>query len=216
MAKRATTNPLAFAVLATLSQRPMHPYEMAASMRAQHYDTAVKLNYGSLYSVVDSLHRAGCIDVEGVSRAGNRPERTIYSVTPTGRAELSEWLESVLGTPAREYPLFVAGLTFMVALHPDDVRRLIAERADLLVIEVASMEEALETARRTGAGGAPVPRVFLLEDEYQLRMRQAELEWTRELGSDLDAGSLGGLEWWREHHRRPADGTGPGSATAAP
>jgi DNA-binding PadR family transcriptional regulator len=207
VAKRATTNPLALAVLATLSQRPMHPYEMAASMRAQHYDTAVKLNYGSLYSVVESLHRAGCIDVEGVSRAGNRPKRTIYSVTPAGRAELSEWLGSVLGKPVQEYPLFVAGLAFMVALHPDDVRRHIAERADRLATEVISMQEALDGARRAGADGAPVPRVFLLEDEYQLRMRRAELEWVRELISDMDAGVLDGLEGWREYHQQ-ADGPG--------
>ncbi len=48
-------SPLALAVLALLFERPMHPYEMAATMRERHKEESIKLRYGSLYSVVEIL-----------------------------------------------------------------------------------------------------------------------------------------------------------------
>ncbi len=208
MTGRAVSNPLALAVLATLCQRPMHPYEMASTMREQHYDTAVKLNYGSLYSVVESLRKAGCIAVEGVERNGNRPERTIYAITPAGREELSNWLGTMLGTPAREYPVFVAALAFMVTLRTDEVQEHLARRVELLEAEVTGMQRELQDVARGSDSAPPVARVFLLEDEYQLRMRETELAWVRGLLDDLAAGTLDGLDTWTAHHEATDTGRG--------
>ena len=79
--RRRVSNPLALAVLATLRQRPMHPYEMAAAMRSQGKERSIKLNYGSLYTVVDNLARHGLIEAMEASREGRRPERTVYRPT---------------------------------------------------------------------------------------------------------------------------------------
>ena len=57
MSERPVSNPLALAVLACLAERPMHPYEMASTMRERRKDEAIKLNYGSLYSVIEALCR---------------------------------------------------------------------------------------------------------------------------------------------------------------
>ena len=80
--RRRVSNPLALAVLATLRTRPMHPYEMATTMRAQGKERSIKLNYGSLYTVVDNLAKHGLIEAMEASREGRRPERT---VPPHGR-----------------------------------------------------------------------------------------------------------------------------------
>src|SRR5439155_14779714 len=58
---RKLSNPLALAVLALLYERPMHPYEMAFLMRSRGKHHTIKLNYGSLYTVVDALQRGGLI-----------------------------------------------------------------------------------------------------------------------------------------------------------
>ena len=55
--KRMIANPLALAVLACLFERPMHPYEMATTMRERHKDESIKLNYGSLYTAIEGLQR---------------------------------------------------------------------------------------------------------------------------------------------------------------
>ena len=55
MTRRRVSNPLALAVLGTLIERPMHPYEISTTLRERGKETSIKLNYGSLYSVVESL-----------------------------------------------------------------------------------------------------------------------------------------------------------------
>ena len=55
MPTRSRTNPLALAVLACLYERPMHPYEVAQTLRQRAKHESIRLNYGSLYSVVEAL-----------------------------------------------------------------------------------------------------------------------------------------------------------------
>ena len=75
---RRRSNPLALAVLACLTERPMHPYEMAATMRTRGQDASIRLNYGSLYGVVENLLKRGLLEEHEVVREGRRPERTVY------------------------------------------------------------------------------------------------------------------------------------------
>src|SRR5579862_6585782 len=105
------SNPLALAVLISLMERPMHPYEVATVLRGRRKDESVRLNYGSLYSVVSSLERRGLIVAQGTTREGRLPERTIYEITQTGRIEAHDWLAELLSTPTKEYPAFEAALS---------------------------------------------------------------------------------------------------------
>jgi hypothetical protein len=41
---RRRSNPLALAVMALLFERPMHPYEMASSMRTRRKEESIRLN----------------------------------------------------------------------------------------------------------------------------------------------------------------------------
>jgi DNA-binding PadR family transcriptional regulator len=60
--KRKVSNPLALvALLACLTEHPMHPYQMAITMRERGKDQSVKLNYGALYTVVEALPQHGFI-----------------------------------------------------------------------------------------------------------------------------------------------------------
>ena len=68
--RRSISNPLALAVLASLHERPMHPYEMASTMRERGKEQSIKLNYGSLYTVVDSLAKNGLIEAMAARREG--------------------------------------------------------------------------------------------------------------------------------------------------
>ncbi len=110
--KQHRSNPLALAVLVCLSERPMHPYEVATTLRQRVKERSVKLNFGALYGVVESLAKRGLIEPKETGRAGRMPERTIYQLTDAGRIESNDWLAELLSTPTIEYPQFVAGLSF--------------------------------------------------------------------------------------------------------
>ncbi|MFC4505787.1 MULTISPECIES: PadR family transcriptional regulator [Streptomyces] len=192
--RRKLSNPLALAVLTTLLQKPMHPYEIAQTLRSQGKDTSTKTNYGSLYTVVQNLEKYGFVEVTGVERQGNRPERTVYGLTGAGREEMAEWLSDLIAIPAKEYPIFETALSLMAALPPDDVVRLLQTRLSSLEVQVASGRGALEKLCKT------LPRLFLVEVEYQLHMVEAQAEWVAGFIEELKEGSLPGVEQWQRFH----------------
>jgi DNA-binding PadR family transcriptional regulator len=199
MAPRRRSNPLSLAVLACLSERPMHPYEMGTTMRSRGQDQTIKLNYGSLYTVVESLARAGLIEARETEREGRRPERTVYSITEAGRREFVDWLSDLLRTPAKEYSQFAAGLTLMGGLPPADVTALLEERGRRLEFEVARLTTTIDVALDES-----VPRVFLVEVDHQRAICEADLEFTRKLALDIASGSIQGIDEWCAFHAHDA------------
>ncbi|GAA4078132.1 PadR family transcriptional regulator [Nonomuraea soli] len=197
---RSRSNPLALAVLALLFEGPMHPYELATTMRERHKEESIKLNYGTLYSVMQSLDKRGLVRVKEVVREGRRPERTIYEITEAGRVEMIDWLSSLIATPAQEFTDFEAGLSLIGVLEPEIVLRLLEERLMRLTQQVQGQEAMYESALKDG-----LARLLLIEMEYVITLRRAELAWLRELVGQLRDGTLEGLELWREWHRESGE-----------
>jgi DNA-binding PadR family transcriptional regulator len=197
MPSRNRANPLALAVLICLLERPMHPYEVATTLRQRNKHESIRLNYGSLYSVVESLERRGLITAQQTARAGRLPERTVYRLTEAGQIELYDWLTEMVSTPVNEYPSFEAALSFLPALPPDDAAALLQERAARLEIELAQAHATRELVSKQG-----VPRLFWVEAEFRTRQREAELSYVRELAREISSGALDGAQWWREVHER--------------
>ena len=195
MPRRARSNPLALAVLVTLYERQMHPYEVAQTLRTRAKQESVRLNYGSLYGVVESLEKKGLIVARETVREGRRPERTIYEITDEGAREMVDWMTDLLGTPEKEYPNFMAGLSFLPALTPEDALQALRARAEILTFKLAKMRGAIRLA-----GEAGLPRLFELEAEYEERMVEAELHFVNGLVKDIESGDLEGLDMWRTFH----------------
>ncbi len=192
--RRKLGNPLALAVMVLLTERPMHPYEIAQTLRSRGKDASMKINYGSLYTVVQNLEKHGFVEVAEVQRQGNRPERTLYGITDAGREEATEWLSDLLSVPAREFPIFETALSLMAVIHPDEVARLLTERLKVLEVQAASARGGLAKLYET------LPRIFLVESEYQLHMVEAQAEWVRGFLRELGSGALDGVEEWRSFH----------------
>src|SRR5215468_6943024 len=191
--RRAVSNLLALAVLVTLTERPMHPYEMATTMRSQGKERSIKLNYGSLYTVVNNLARHGLIEATGAGREGRRPERTVYQITEAGRKELEDWMAELIAVPVKEYPQFEAALAELPVLVPGRALELLRDRA-------AALETAVADVRAELAGLAWLPRLFVLEAEYHLAMREAELAWVRGLVTEFEDRTFPGLDGWQHVH----------------
>jgi DNA-binding PadR family transcriptional regulator len=199
MSRRKVSNPLALAALACLYERPMHPYEIANTLRERHKDDSIKLNYGSLYSVVESLKTHTLIKEQETERHGNRPERTVYQITDAGRLELIDWLSELLCRPVKEFTQYEAGLSLLPVLPPKDVTALLQERCKRLLVEIEqyrSLRKLISTEQ--------VPRLFWVESEYRITLREAELKWTRGLIADIESESLEGMERWINFHKASA------------
>ena len=192
--RRKISNLLALSLLNLLIERPMYPYEMAATLRQRGKDEAIKINWGSLYTVVQNLEKYGFIEAVDVAREGRQPERTTYQITEAGRDELKNWLRELISEPEREYTRFEAALGECAVLPPNELVGLLRQRLGALEEATAAHQEMLDAME------AQLPRLFLIESEYQLASRRAETEWVRRLLTELTDGTFPGLEAWRRYH----------------
>jgi DNA-binding PadR family transcriptional regulator len=192
--RRKISNLLALSLLTLLTERPMYPYEMAATLRHRGKDQSIKINWGSLYTVVQNLEKHGFIETVEVAREGRQPERTTYQITDAGRAELQDWLRELIAEPEREYTRFEAALADCAVLSPRELTGLLKQRLDALEQATAQHETMLEALEGS------LPRLFLIESEYQLALRRAETEWVREVLKEFTDGTFPGLEDWQRFH----------------
>lgn len=193
MPRWSRSNPLALAVLVCLHEKPMHPYEVAQTLKARAKQESVRLNYGSLYAVVESLDKKGFIKATGTVQAGKRPQRTVYAITDAGADEMTDWLTELVGTPSKEYPAFMAGLSFLPALDPDDALAALRRRAEMLTVKIVAQRGVEQAAREAG-----LPRIFGLEAEYEEQQLVAEQKFVVALVDEMQNGTLEGLDLWRK------------------
>ena len=195
MAKRRKVgNLLALSLLSLLAQQPMYPYEMAQTLRSRGKDKNFKINWGSLYTVVNNLEKYGFIEEAGTVREGRQPERTTYQITAQGLAELRDWLAELLSVPEDENSAFVTALSEGGNLPPDQVIRLLTIRLATLDKDNAAHQADLKLWSER------LPRILLLETEYQLAMRLAQATWVRGVLRELVEGTIDGIETWRQIH----------------
>jgi DNA-binding PadR family transcriptional regulator len=192
--RRKVGNLLALSLLSLLAQKPMYPYEMAQTLRARGKQNNFKINWGSLYTVVGNLEKHGLIEAAATDREGRQPERTTYQITDPGLVELRDWLSELLSVPQDEPDSFVTALSEALILPLDEVVGLLTARLATLDKANASQRADLELwAER-------LPRILLVESEYQLAMRVAQADWLRGLLGEIAAGTIAGMDVWRSVH----------------
>jgi DNA-binding PadR family transcriptional regulator len=192
--RRKVGNLLALSLLSLLAQQPMYPYEMAQTLRIRGKEQNFKINWGSLYTVVQNLEKYGFIEAAATDREGRQPERTTYQITQSGLAELRDWLSELLSVPEDERGGFVTALSEVGILPPDEVIGLLTTRLASLDKDNARQQADLRLWVER------MPRLLLIEAEYQLAMRVAQAEWLRGLLGELAAGTLSGMDAWRHMH----------------
>ena len=162
----------------------MHPYRMHEMIKARGKDRIANVaQRNSVYQTIDRLLRAELIAVRETGRDERRPERTTYEITEAGRAAMREWTADMLANPAPEFPEFPAALASLMVLSPAEVTARLEERA-------ADLRAGL-AADRAAMGTVPdLPRLFLLDDEYSLAVREAELTWIDGVLAALRSGEL--------------------------
>lgn len=168
-------------VLALLTQRPRHPYDMHRFVLDTHKDYITGLPR-SLYHAIDRLERDGMIEPAETTREGRGPERTVYRVTAEGREELAHRVRRMLEHPDLDSAVMYAGLSLVAALPMSEAQRSLQARAAHVEGVIATLDAAL--------AGLDLPRVLLLEADYARALRAAELAWLRSTLADLRSGAL--------------------------
>jgi DNA-binding PadR family transcriptional regulator len=181
---------LGLVVLWLLFEQPMHVYRMQKLLEAQGKDRVVNVrSRASLYQTIERLVRLGLVEVSETVRQAGYPDRVVYAITESGREVARDWLREVLSTTEGEYPEFIAAVSLLFGLSPEDAREQLELRAERLAAELAETESQLTSY-------PDLPRLFLLEEEYRKAVLQAELAWLRGVIEDLRERRLEWSEQW--------------------
>ncbi|MBB4906323.1 PadR family transcriptional regulator [Actinophytocola algeriensis] len=183
-------SPLALVLLSLLAEAPMHPYRMHEVIKERGKDRVANVaQRNSVYQSIDRLQRAGLITVLETTRDERRPERTVYAITPDGWYTLRDWTADMLASPSRDYPEFPAALASLMVLSPEDATTHLERRS-------ADLRAVLAEDRKAMAAVPDLPRLFLLDEEYSITVREAELRWVDGVLEALRSGELTWSEEW--------------------
>ncbi len=194
--RRKVENLLALAVLSYLSVRPMHPYELGRTLRKHGDARSIKFNQGSLYMVFGQLEKAGFVVAQETTRAGQRPERTVYAITDVGRQEMRDWLRELIAEPRHEYSHFVAALSLIAALPPEEALALLRERARRVDEQRAETRTLVDQTLAAG-----VHPLFLVEEDYRLALLDVEAAFVADFIDRITDPQTGWAPQWSEFHR---------------
>ena len=183
----------------------MHPYRMQQLIKERGKDEVFNVRQrASVYQVIDRLRRLGLITPKEITREEKWPERTVYELTDEGRQAFRDWMHEALSAPAQEFPEFPAAVSLLALLEPEEALRRLEARVAALEDEVARIDSQFGDAAAEG-----LPRLFLLEMEYQRATLEAELEWVRAVVDDLRTDRLTwSEEWLRQFSEQPMEAPG--------
>jgi DNA-binding PadR family transcriptional regulator len=171
-------------VLSLLHAAPLHPYGIQRLLKQWGKDHVINVGQrANLYKTIRRLDQAGLIAVRQTERDQQYPERTVYELTEAGRQATQAWLSEMLARPRNEFPQFPAALSFVMLLSPAEAATVLDQRAAAIRGELAGLEGTL-------AEVAFLPRIVLIDDEYQRAMYVAELAWLDSVLGELRSGSL--------------------------
>lgn len=167
------------AILGLLAQQPRHGYELRAAFEALMGGGEVwEVKPAQIYTTLSRLEDAGLVHQDSVEQDGG-PEKRIYSLTPSGRAELGEWFNTGVSAEHHRDEFFVK---LMVSLYSDrvDPYQVIRAQRNRLYQDL----HAVTTRRNTTDARHELAQVFLLDKS--IMHLEADLRWLDLLEARLD------------------------------
>ena len=187
----AQPSALGLLILWQLIAGPNHAYGLQKLFTSEGKDRVVNLrSRANLQQAIKRLQRLGLVEVHETVRSEGYPDRIVYAVTDAGRETARHWLREMLAEATAEYPDFIAAVSILFGLEPDDARAQLERRASQLAEALADTESQLQ-------GNPDLPRLFLLEEEYRKALLTAQLSWIQGVIADLQTGRLTSLRAWR-------------------
>lgn len=179
-------SPVALAILCFLIEEPMHPYRMQQLIKKRGKEEVINVRHRtSIYQTIDRLHRDNAIAIQGKKKNEGKPDLVVYEITDLGRSAAYAWIREMISTPAQEFLEFPAAVSFLALLTPEEVVSLFKKRVSALENTFARFEDQYQTESSMG-----LPRLFLLESEYQQALFSAEIAWLQSVIADIQTGKL--------------------------
>ena len=168
-------------ILGVLHRGDFHPYEIKRRLERAMVECYVDVDVGTLYYAVRQLEKDRLIEAIAEERVARGGVRTIYRISPDGRAAFREGLHRQFEVEGPVSQTLYGALLFLhladLSVVEDALRRRIA-RLDELIEKLNPIRDAL--APRLSTGGEHLI-------EHLDRQRRLDRDWLSDLLADVEA-----------------------------
>ena len=167
-------------VLGMLHRGDLHPYEMKRRFEAAMIDCYLGLDVGTLYYAIRQLEKEALIEAVAQERVARGGVRTIYRITPEGRAEFQKDFYRQFEEDGPVSQTLYGALLFLHCVDP-------AELAAAIRGRIARLDELigkLDPVRAQFGGALPMGSEHLLR--HIERQRRLDRDWLEGLLADVE------------------------------
>jgi DNA-binding PadR family transcriptional regulator len=188
-------SPIRLFILGILSASgPLHGHQIrhqAHTDRTEHWSD---VKPGSLYGALKRLAAEGLIRELRTERQGNRPERTVYEITPEGRRALAALRDEALSRIEHHNDPFDLALAQSRDIPEDHLARVVADRLAALLAQASHLRHQSEHADPyLNEAERMVLRHLMERNAAEVRWHEELLDRVPKIAADFEAG-IGGVD----------------------
>ncbi len=167
-------------ILGTLAASgPLHGHQIRQQAQTDRTEYWADILPGSVYGALKRLASEDLVREVRTEKVGNRPERTIYEITPEGQRSLAAIRDAALRALDRHFDVFDLALTQSRDIASEDLEKIVEHRIAALGVQLDSQRHQVEVADP-----------YLNEAErmvvrHVIARTDAELRWHTELAARL-------------------------------
>lgn len=171
---------LTHAILASLDFQPMTGYDLKKffDVSVSHFWTTTQSH---IYKALDDLEKEGWITGELIVQEG-RPNRKVYRLTESGRAELRRWLTTPL-PPAPVREAWLIQLFFSHASADEEIIALLEARGRMIrdILETYKTQTQSAIPADLPPGMERAQALWRMTLDYGVAFYEFELEWNQRM-----------------------------------
>lgn len=171
-------------ILGVLHRGDFHPYEIRRRLTQAMIECFTDVDVGTLYYAVRQLAAGGLVTAVAHQRVARGGMRTVYRITPRGRARFRELLHAQF---AAEGDLRETLYGPMLFLHLADLRLAAEALRTQIERQKARLAEIRKLRRQWAATLATGSRHLMQHMAEQCRL---DLRWLRAVLADVEAGRI--------------------------
>ena len=168
-------------ILGVLHRGDFHPYEIKRRLQNAMVECYIDVDTGTLYYAIKQLEKDGFIRAVQHERVARGGVRTVYAITPAGRAEFQEQLHAQW---AQEGPVAQTLYGALLFLHLANAEKVAA----ILRMRIARLDDLIEKLGLIRKQMAPVAATGSMHLLGHIdKQRRLDRQWTKDLLADIEA-----------------------------
>ena len=169
-------------LLGIIYEKPLNAYEITKLLAYMNIKRWFNIADSTVYATLKNLKKRGFLEGT-VEKAGNMPDRTIYSLTGKGKAELKETIKKSILQFSYDTNVFTIAAFMMDILETEEANALLEKRLDILQSYLTGIrKQDNETWKQE------VPAFHAANLERMIDIVNAEISGTQKLLSVFDEG----------------------------